>query len=463
MTPSSLHQAPPHHRSVPAALGLPYFGCIGSLRSNPMEFFRRVAVSLGGLVRVPLQAGKSLYLVSEPRLIKELLIDQRTRFVKNVRYPAMQRLLGQGLLLSEGEGWRRQRLLTQPAFKPAELRRHVQWMSGIVARFLERWDVHARSGGAIDVEAEFLRLTQLLAGVLIVGPRFHADADALFDISEEIKHNWPRAPRGILRGFPLGSRQRARRLEQACQELDRHVQRFIDDQRTTPIEEGGVLGLLMAASEREGAPFTDKELRDQVVTLFFAGYETTAASMCWTHYLMWAHPDVRARMLSETDKVLAGRVPTGEDIDRLQYVEQVLQESLRVYSPIHSLSRVAAEDSSLGGCAIAKGCTAVVSLYATHRLPQYWPDPERFDPDRFTEEACAARYNFAYIPFAVGHRNCIGGTLAMVEGKLIVAQVAQRFVLELADNERIEPMAATTMRPRYGIRMHVRRRAGRSA
>ena len=150
--------------------------------------------------------------------------------------------------------------------------------------------------------------------------------------------------------------------------------------------------------------------------------------------------------------------PVGEDIDKLQYVEQVLQESLRIYSPIHSLSRVATEDSAIGGHPMPKGCTAVVSLYATHRLPDHWPDPERFDPERFAPEACAGRYNFAYIPFAVGHRNCIGSTLAMVEGKLILAQVAQRFVLDLLPGERIEPMAATTMRPRYGIRMHVRRR-----
>jgi cytochrome P450 len=284
----------------------------------------------------------------------------------------------------------------------------------------------------------------------------------MFDISEDIKNNWPKPPRGILSGFLKPSKQRAQRLEAACTQLDHLMQTFIDAQRKAAPEEGGILGLLIAGGEREGPAFTDKELRDQVVTLFFAGYETSAASMCWTHYLMWAHPAVRERMWREIDEVLGSRTPTGEDIDRLQYVEQVLQESLRIYSPIHSLSRVGMEDASIGGHPMPKGCTAVVSLYATHRLPDYWPDPERFDPERFTPQACAARYNFAYIPFAVGHRNCIGGTLAMVEGKLILAQVAQRFALDLAPGERIEPMAATTMRPRYGIRMLVRPRAAPS-
>lgn len=445
---------------APAVRGLPYFGCIGALRRNPMEFFRRVAVSVGGLARVPLQAGRSLYLVSEPKLIKELLIDHRTRFVKNTRYPAMQRVLGKGLLLSEGEGWRRQRLLTQPAFKPTELKRQVEWMGTHIARFLDRWESHARDGTPVEAEAEFLRLTQLLAGVLILGPRFESFADEMFQITEDIKNNWPKPPRGILAGFIPPSKERMRRLEAACQALENLVYAAIEAQhKADPSEEGGILALLIAGSAREGKPFTDKELRDQVITLFLAGYETSAASMCWTHYLMWAHPNVRDRMVREIDAVLGGRRPTGEDIDRLQYVEQVMQESLRIYSPIHSLSRVATEDSTVGGHAMAKGCTAVVSLYATHRLPAYWPDPERFDPERFTPEACAARYNFAYIPFAVGHRNCIGGTLAMVEGKLILAMVAQRYALDVVPGQRIEAMAATTMRPRYGISMHVRRRA----
>ncbi|MCW5621772.1 MAG: cytochrome P450 [Burkholderiales bacterium] len=442
----------------PATRGLPYFGCVAALRRNPMEFFQRLAVRFGGITRVPLQAGRSLFLVSEPRLIKELLLDHRARFVKNTRYPAMQRLLGQGLLLSEGEAWRRQRLLTQPAFKPSELKRQVDWMSCYVARFLARWSVHARSGQALDAELEFLRLTQLLAGVLVVGPRFEAEAEEMFRISEAIKHAWPAPPRGILAGFRKPARERAVRLEQACGDLDRLVQHFIDQQRKGTAEEGGILGTLIAGSRKEGRPFSDQELRDQVVTLFFAGYETSAASMCWTHYLLATHPLVRDRLLREVDEQLGTRTPTGEDLERLSYLEQVLQESLRIYSPIHSLSRVATAECPVGGFKLPKDATAVVSLYATHRLPEHWPDPERFDPERFTPQACAARYSLAYIPFAVGHRNCIGGTLAMIEGKLILAQVAQRYLLDVAPGQRIEAMAATTMRPRHGMRMLVRAR-----
>ncbi len=444
--------------SPPEPKGLPYFGCLRDLRRNPMAFFTSVALKLGGLARIPLPKGNSMHLVSEPKFIKELLIDHRTRFMKNIRYAAMQRLLGQGLLLSEGEAWRRQRLLTQPAFKPTELNRQVQWMAEVISPFIDRWERYAERGEAFDLELEALRLAQLLAGILIVGPRFEAKAHEIFEITQDMKRNWPKPPRGIIAGFLPRFGRKPQRLERAIVALEDCIFGFIAEQRRAAPEEGGILGVLIAGSEKEGKPFTDKELRDQVITLFFAGFETSASAMCWTHYFLAQHPAVRARLLQEVDTVLGRRTPTGDDIAKLDYVEQVLQESLRICSPIHSLSRVALEDSSVGGYTIPKGCTAVVSLYATHRLPQYWPEPEKFDPERFTPEACAARYNLAYIPFAVGHRNCIGGTLAMVESKLIVAQVAQRFEPNLVPGHRIEPYAATTMRPRHGMRMIVKRR-----
>jgi cytochrome P450 len=187
--------------------------------------------------------------------------------------------------------------------------------------------------------------------------------------------------------------------------------------------------------------------------LFFAGHETTATSLCWIHYLLWQHPAARARLRAEVRDVLGDRMPTSADLDRLVYTEQVINESLRLYSPIHSISRVALEDDMIGGYNIPAGATIYVSLHATHRLARYWPDPDRFDPDRFTPEAEAARPRFAFIPFAAGHRNCIGGTAAIAELKLAVAQIAQRYELALAPGQRVEGAAGTTMHPRWGMRM----------
>jgi cytochrome P450 len=194
--------------------------------------------------------------------------------------------------------------------------------------------------------------------------------------------------------------------------------------------------------------------------LFFAGHETTATSLTWIHYLLSEHPDVRDRYHREVGEVLEpGTLPTASDLARLELTERIIDESLRLYSPIHSISRVALEDDVIGGYRIPRDAMIYVSLYAVHRNPSMWPDPDRFDPERFTPEAIAERPRFAFIPFAAGHRNCIGGTMAIAELKLVLAQIAQRFVLDLVPGHRVEPRAATTMHPRHGMPMRIRPRA----
>ena len=231
---------------------------------------------------------------------------------------------------------------------------------------------------------------------------------------------------------------------------------YLDEQRLTGFAQTGLVTLLVRASREKGAELDQRSLRDQLLTLFFAGHETTATSLSWIHYLLSQHPDVRAKVKAEVDRVLGKRLPAMRDLDELHYTEQVVNETLRLYSPIHSISRVALEDDMLGGYSIPAGATIYVSLYATHRLAQHWPNPERFDPDRFTPEEIDRRRRFTFIPFAAGHRNCIGGTAAMVELKLAVACLAQRYELDLAPGQRVEEAAGTTMYPRYGMSMLLR-------
>jgi cytochrome P450 len=449
----------PAQRTPPGPRGLPWIGCTAGLLANPMKFWTRVARRFGGIAAIPLKGGKRMLFVSEPRLIKELLIDHRTQYAKMMRYPAILRLLGEGLLVSEGDTWRRQRLLTQAAFKPAEVDRKVQWMRPVVERFLQRWDGAAARQTVLDMEPEFLRLTQLLAGILAAGPAFEERADAFFQITESVKHNWPVRPSNILGAlWPPRDDGRGARLEAAVKALDDEVFRLVRRQLAERTDNGSALETLIAGAEKQDQPFTEKELRDQVVNLFIAGYETTTAGLCWTCKALSDHPQVRQRVHAEIDAVLGKRTPERADLDRLEYLGRVLGESLRLYSPVHALSRTAHEDNEVGGYPVARGCTVTVSMYATHRLPEYWPDPEKFDPDRFLPEACAARSNYAYIPFAVGHRNCIGGAVAILESKLILAMIGQRYLLDIAPGEKVEAYAGTTMRPRDGLRMVVRRR-----
>ena len=421
-----------------------------------MAFFTDVARTYGGIARIPL-GRETVYLISDPKLLYELLVTNRSKYRKNTRYRHAQELIGQGMLLSEDDTWKRQRLITQPAFKPASNAEQIEWMAALTSKFLKRWEACAENGEPVDVEPEFNRLAQLLAGRLAFGPRFEEIADEFCDLSVRIKSHWPKPPRNL---FSLwirpGARKKFERFKTVLRELDDLVARYISRERLSDFENSGILSLLVKSSRAEGQEFTDKELRDQLLTLFFAGHETSATAMCWIHYFLSKYPDVRAKVREEIERELGNDTPTFADLEKLHYTEQVVHESLRIYSPIHSISRVALEDNCIGGYTIPADATIYVSLYATHRLETYWPRPEEFDPERFTSEQWENRPRFAYIPFAAGHRNCIGGTLAVLELKMLTAQIAQRFVLDLLPGHPVVPAAGTTMYPRYGMKMVIR-------
>lgn len=442
----------------PGPRGLPFIGCLLPFLRNPMAFLAKVAQEYGGIARVPIR-GNVFYLVSEPEMLREIFITHRQNYRKNIRYHHAQALIGQGLLLSEGDDWRYQRQITQPAFHPGYINAQVGWMREVTQKYLDRWETVADSGAAIDVEPEFARLAQLLAGYYSLGPGFADIATQFCDIAAAIKKQWPVAPRSVLDLLKPRPKAQLKRFHETLAELDDCLYRYIAERRKSGFEDCGILSLLVKAGRRDGQPFSERELRDQLFTLFFAGHETSATALCWIHYFLARHADVRQRFQREIDAVLEGRMPAPEDLDRLEYTEQVVQESLRVYSPIHAISRVALADNTVGGYLVPAGTTIYISLYATHRLPKYWPDPERFDPERFTREQCEARSKFAYIPFAAGHRNCIGGVQAIVELKMILAQIAQRYVLDLVPGQKIEPAPGTTMYPRYGMKMTLRRAA----
>jgi cytochrome P450 len=442
-------------RHPPTSRGLPVIGCLLPFLRNPMEAITDVARTYGGIARVSIR-GKFLYVVSDPELLREMLVTQRQKYMKNTRYRHYQALLGQGLLLSEAAQWRRQRVITQPAFKPDAVDAQVGWMSAVTGNFLTRWEVHARRGDTIDVEPEFGRLAQMLSGRYLLGEPFEDIAEELFAVAADIKRHWPQAPRNLVRALLPQSTRKLARFDAAIAALDALLLRFIARQRAADFEHCGLLTRLVATSRAEGAEFDDRSLRDQVSTLFFAGHETSATALCWIHWALSRHVAIRERLQREVAGVLADRRPTAGELHELTYTTQVIEESLRLHSPIHSISRVALADTTLGGYHIPANATVCVSMYAVHRLAHLWPDPEVFDPARFEPAQVAARSRFAWLPFAAGHRNCIGAGQAVLELKMIVAQLAQRYTLDLAPKQKIEPAPGTTMYPRYGMRMKVR-------
>jgi cytochrome P450 len=448
--------APAGVRHPPGPRGWPYFGCLNALLRNPMKFWSDVANRYGGIARVPLMNGRAAYLVSDPDLLYELLITNRHKYRKNIRYRAAVELFGHGLLLNEGDAWKRQRLLSQPAFKAEHIDAQVAWMAELTATFLEGWKQPAAARTARDVDADFLRLSQLVAGYYLMGPGFERIAERFCQAAGAIKDSWPRPPRSVVHLLCRRGDGWTARFAAAVRAIDACVYEYLTAQRRNGFAGCRLVEMLVDGSRAQGDEFDDRTLRDQILSLFFAGHETSARSLSWIHYLLHEHPAARAKLRSEVDRVLGGRVPTSADLGALVYTEQVINEALRLYSPIHSISRVALTDDRLGGYHIPAGTTIYVSLYATHRLAQHWPDPERFDPERFAAENAERRPRFAFIPFAAGHRNCVGASMAIVELKLAVAMIAQRYELSLSPGHRVEGAAGTTMYPRYGMNMLVR-------
>ncbi len=435
-----------------------WFGNLLGMRADPLNYLAGVARDFGGIVRLRFKKDY-VYLVSEPDLIKELLIDHGQKYRKNTRYKFMQRVLGEGLLLSEGEDWKAQRRVAQPFFTPRGINERIADTARIAREVAEGWRSLAGTGEPLETEAAFSRMAQRQALEFIVGPMH---AEFAYAIAHEIEigvRMWPERPRGRLGGLKPANPVRIARLKKSLDTTDLYFYKFIDRFLADPDPGAGLLPALVAALDESWTPEAKRRrLRDQLVTLFLAAFETSASGLCWTMYLLDQRPEVRDRVYEEVDRVIGSREPTADDLPNLEYTDRVISESLRLYSPIHSLSRVALEDDTIGGYTIPAGSTVMVSLYATHRLPKHWPDPDRFDPDRFLPERSEGRHRYAYIPFAIGHRNCIGGRQAIVNAKINIATIGQRYVLRLAPGHRVEPDARTTMRPRFGMKMLVETR-----
>jgi cytochrome P450 len=289
-----------------------------------------------------------------------------------------------------------------------------------------------------------------------MGPGFEPIAERFCRAAIAVKERWPRPPRSVAQLLRRRGDGWTDELATAVRDIDVCVYEYLTAERQRDFAGAGFVKMLVDGSRAQGDEFDDRSLRDQLLTVFFAGHETTATSLSWIHYLLHENPDARRKLRAEVEHVLGGRLPTSADLDRLDYTEQVINEALRLYSPIHSLSRVALADDTLGGYHIPAGATIYVSLYATHRLPTLWPDPDRFDPGRFTKDLIERRPRFAFIPFAAGHRNCVGASTAVAELKVAVAMIAQRYELTLAPGQRVDGAAGTTMHPRYGMNMRVR-------
>lgn len=423
--------------------GLP-FAHLAAFRRDPLSFLERVHRRYGDVARFRF-GPRRIYLLAHPDLVRDVLVTRHRNFIKSKALQRARVVLGQGLLTSEGELHLRQRRLAQPAFHRERIAALGEVMVGYAAGAGGGW----RAGEVLEVTREMNRLTLAIAGRTLFGADVTGEADeigrALTTALEAFKRlTNPLGP--ILDRLPLPTTLRVRR---ASERLDATIYRMIDERRRGGEDRGDLLSMLLAARDEEGdgGAMTDLQLRDEALTLFLAGHETTANALAWTWHLLALNADAEARLHAELDAVLAGRPPTADDLPRLPYTRGVLAESMRLYPPAWTIGREPLEEFEAGGYRIRAGTVVLASPWITHRDPRWWTDAERFDPGRWTPEREAELPRFAYFPFGGGPRKCIGEGFAWTEGILVLATLAQRWRLRHAPDAQVGRQPLITLRP----------------
>jgi len=321
---------------------------------------------------------------------------------------------------------------------------------------LDRWAVHAQRQQVLDIGDEMMRLTLCIVGEALVSRDLTNEADELGQTVTVAMQYVNYRIRHLLAPPLFVPTPRNLQFKRAKRKAHEFIKQVIRERRDEGTERNDFLGMLMAArDEQSGAVMSDQQVRDEALTFLAAGHETTALALTWTWYLLSQHPDVERRLRAEVDQVLNRRLPTFDDISRLQLTRRVIEESMRLFPPVWMLSRTALQDDVVGGFHIPAGSLILVSQYVTHRHPDFWPDPENFDPDRFLPERVAKRPRYAYFPFSGGPRICIGNHFAMMEAILAVAMTIQRFRIQILPDHPVVADPIFTLRPKYGVRATV--------
>ena len=430
---------------------------------DPLVYFIGLARDHGDVAMARI-GPRRVCLLSHPDHVREVLVTQQKNFIKSLSLRRTSALLGQGLLTSDGEPWRTQRRLMQPAFHRERIAGYADTMVAFAARHAGEW----RDGAHVDAHDEMMRLTLAIAGMTLFGAQVEAEAKeigAALDTAMALFRRVTLPMYELLNHLPLPS---SRRLATAKARLDATIYRMIAARRAQVQATGDhgddLLGMLLAARDEEsadGAGMTDVQVRDEALTLFLAGHETTANALTWTWILLARHPEVEAALHAEVDAVLGDRAATAADLPRLPYARAVLAEAMRLYPPAWVLGREALDDFEVGGYTVPKGAMVFMSQWIVHRDPRWWPDAEAFRPERWTPEMEAALPKLAYFPFGGGPRKCIGEAFAWMEGVLVLATLARRWRVRIPAAGEVRVYPLITLRPYGAVNAVVEARATR--
>jgi cytochrome P450 len=397
-----------------------------------------------------------IYLFTHPDHIKYVFQDNFRNFRRNdfLRKKFMM-VVGNGLVVAEGESWTRQRKLAQTAFQSARLNPLGPAMTKTTDETLAKWREHAAKNEPIEIQSEMMHLILGILMRTLFGTETTGEAaDVERSVAAQAKYLNDRlsSPVDIPENAPIPVQKR---FLAARNTLNSIVDDVIAERRRTGEDKGDLLSILLQARDEEtGDLISDEQARDEIKTLLIAGHETTATTLGWTFYLLSKHPEIEDRLRAELDEVLGDRAPTAEDVPNLKYTTMVLYESLRLYPPLWIVSRMPIEEDVIGGYDVPLGTSMIICSYLTHRHPEFWDNPEGFDPERFTPDAMKARHRYAYIPFGGGPRGCIGFPFAMMEMPLVLARVLQEFRLRLVPGYPSgQPESAISLRQRHGSLM----------
>lgn len=433
----------------------------------PLDFLERAKREHGDTFAFKV-AGKPWLLLNHPDDIEQMFVVNAASMGRDDYSRILRRALGQGLLTADGDLWKRQRKLAATAFTPKRIKGYATTMAAVTEAGLTRW----RGDQVLNLHEELSHLTMEVVADVLFGASVDAhDVTTVRETMEVFNDFFAQSPEAIL-GVPAWvPTHRNRAMNQACERIDALVFRIIEARRRE--KQAGaamrddLLGALLLATDESGAGMDDTQLRDETITLFLAGHETTALALTHTLYLLARHPEVEKRLLRELEEVLGadeGRLPTEADVPRLVYTERVIKEAMRLYPPAWLTGREASRDVTIGGRVVPQGTQILVSQWIVQRDPRWFRDPEAFDPDRFDPELVKARPRFSYFPFGGGPRVCIGNHFAMMEAILMLAVIVRRFHVELLPHTELRFSPSVTLRPAgAGLRARVVRRAVRAS
>jgi cytochrome P450 len=420
---------------------------------SPLGFLQEIAETYGDIVELQLPGAPSV-LISHPEDIESVLVGHAADVARDSHSHVLERALGKGLLTSDGDLWKRQRKLSSTAFTPKRIRSYAASMAVITDRGLQRW----HDGEAVNLHEEMSRLTMEVVADVLFSVNVGSDEAATVRTSTHVFNDYfAQSPEAFLRLPKWVPTPRNIAMTRAVSAIDALIYKIIDERRRGN-EKADLLGALLAATDDDGSRMDDLQLRDELVTLFLAGHETTALALTHALYLLARHPEIEGRLHAELANVIGDDLPKDDDAPRLVYTERIIKESMRLYPPAWMAGREAVRPLEICGRQVKPKTQVMMSQWLVHRDPRWYPRPEVFDPDRFDTENTKRRPRFAYFPFGGGPRVCIGNHFAMMEAVIMLAIIAQRFRVDLLPFEELVLAPSVTLRPRRGLRARVVRR-----